>query len=194
MNIVPNIVTPISAIWPAWLLTFFSLEAIVLWSHRRGDGFQNALDVTFRWGMLSLALYVLLYNGGPFTFYRWLQLLALVIIADQVKMSVLWLVCYVFGIPFKRNPMVLEYQKLWYYICLSCVPITALSLWFPSADWIAWVESAVLISLFGWVTWKSIRVFLNQAFDLIYILIYSITVEVLPVWMTIYIAKQWITL
>lgn len=194
MNILPNIVTPISANWPAWMLTLFSLIAIVLWNHRRGDAFQNLLDISFRWGTLSLALFVMLYDGGPFTFVRWLQLLALVIVVDQLKMGLLWLTCYVFEIPFAGNPMVGEYQLFWFYVCLCCIPITALAIWFPGAVWIVWTGAAILISLVVWIIWRSIRLFLTKLLDLLYIIIYTATVEVLPIWLVIYIAKQWITL
>lgn len=176
------------------MLIFFSLVAVVLWGHRRGDAFQNVLDITFRWGVLSLALYVMLYHQGPFTFARWLQLLALVIVVDQLKMAILWLVCYVFEIPLAGNPMLGEYQLLWFYVCLSCIPMTALALWYPDSDWIIWGEGAILILLFCWIVWRSVHFFLTKVWDLLYIIVYTATVEVLPVWMAIYLANQWINL
>lgn len=202
MPFVNRISSPMSESWTAWVLLVLML--LIGWAIQRqpalirvawqttvsksersySDAALDALALVmvmlFRLGTVALAFNVFFFNGVAFLFTDYLWTLLILLVAETIKAMVAWFVNFTFNLPVPFGLSYIHYTNLW---LLTCIP-----LWCFCCVCVYWANPlltnvlmslAVGILLLSLVV-KGIRNYMNQLTSLLYILLYVLTVEVLP--------------
>lgn len=202
MPFVNRISSPMSESWTAWVLLVLML--LIGWAIQRqpalirvawqttvsksersySDAALDALALVmvmlFRLGTVALAFNVFFFNGVAFLFTDYLWTLLILLVAETIKAMVACFVNFTFNLPVPFGLSYIHYTNLW---LLTCIP-----LWCFCCVCVYWANPlltnvlmslAVGILLLSLVV-KGIRNYMNQLTSLLYILLYVLTVEVLP--------------
>ncbi len=178
----------------SFAMVFQKVERTYHDPHRNAMG-QLCINL-FRMGTFALAVYLFCYVGGmlqvghwqvefvsdqEFRFSKYLLVLLVVFGVDTLKYLLTLWVNYTFQISRRFALITMHYDSLWTVICsgffvmlLLLIPVdnTAVVFW----STIVWCGVAILLILFKWV-----RVFYSGPASLLYILLYVLTLEVLPI-------------
>lgn len=194
--------TPISESWTAWVM--LSLLASILIANQRQNGlFKSAFhDVWsveersysevgtdfvqwlllsyFRIGTPSLALYVFYYQPGKFSILCWLMIMGIWFSVEMVKTGAIYMIRYIFGLEKLLQNIWRYYSEVWILVGSMLYPVLLLTIQIgvtPLTNTLLYIVLAILLIL---ILVKSIRLLLVKPMAAIYILIYFITLELLP--------------
>lgn len=195
--------TPLSEPWTMWVLLFLLLLFVVAivrqpammknafhslftrlnrsYSDASTDLMNQVLLIVFRAGVLSLLLYVILYSGGNFSFLFYLSIVAVVLLGGAVKWLLTGLTAYIFMLRHGVEESRSTYESIWLLLSMVLYPVLVLMVDF---SWIKFGTIVCIILAIVYVTLVLIRlarVFVSRPIVILYIFIYTITLEVLPI-------------
>lgn len=212
MEDITRIVSPGSASWVVWVLLLLICIAVsnisvlfslpTLWrslssySNRiyTGGGTQTllnrALSVVFRVGVLSMCAYMLCNNGTSFVLLKYCMLIGVVGAVALIQWLAWQFVGYTFLQPAQRENTS-EHRSVIYNATCVILLMLLLPMIHTTTEVYHYVAVAIfLVVLFGVMLVRAIQMFCQSPLKLLYILLYIITLEFLPLAGIIVWAKQ----
>ena len=211
MTIIPHISSLYSAPWVAWVLfallflliinpspqvnilvglrSVFSQSERVYASHAREWGSEICSHL-FRMGTVAVAVLLL---AGPIyhlAFASFAKVLGVVVAVYSIQRLLMNGVGKVFISQKNLDAALEQYNSICTMICVCLYPVLVVTLNFPGSK-SAFVLCGSILALFlVLVLWKSIRLFYVKFLSILYILLYIICLEVIPIAMIFALAKQ----
>lgn len=202
MPFVDRISSPMSESWTAW--TLLGLLLLLCWAiHRQPTLLRVAWQTTvaktersysdaamdtlalvmvllFRLGTVSLALDILFFEGGKFLFSDYLLTLLILLGTELIKVIVAWIVNFTYRLSLSFGMSYVHYTNLW---LLTCVPLwcfCCISIYCGSPVLTNVLMSIAVCLLAISLVVKGVRSYVNRLTSLLYVLLYVMTVEVVP--------------
>lgn len=213
----PHILSPFSSPWVAWVMLGLPICAILAGVFQPAvirQGFVSlfskversyndspmnyigqALLFVFRAGIVGMAIYLFTYNsdfatqanGGEFLFSRYMTIMGAVAAMEVVKYLVSLLLNYTFQLSRQFATLFAHYTYVSTSICCVLYPLLLLIIYFGSQA-LTTIGLCVMMSICWLVLFiKWIRVFFTNIPSVIYVLLYILTIEVLPLLTLTYI-------
>lgn len=159
----------------------------------------------FRIGVLAMAVWILAIGNGRLDMgygrlaigngaMGYAKVLALVLAVYVVQRLVLRGVGYVFVSRKQLSAAMEQYNALCSAACVCLYPIVLVVMNVPAAHLAQILCGAVLVAFVGMIVWKSIRLFYTNILSLLYILLYIIFLEIMPIMVIFSVAKLIISL
>ena len=159
----------------------------------------------FRIGVLAMAVWILAIGNGRLDMgYRQLaigngamgyaKVLGVVLGVYIVQRLVLRGVGYVFVSRKQLSAAMEQYNAICSAACVCLYPIVLVVMNVPAAHLAQILCGAVLVAFVGMIVWKSIRLFYTNILSLLYILLYIIFLEIMPIMVIFSVAKLIISL
>ena len=159
----------------------------------------------FRIGVLAMAVWILAIGNGRLDMgygrlaigngaMGFAKVLALVLAVYVVQRLVLRGVGYVFVSRKQLSAAMEQYNAICSAACVCLYPIVLVVMNVPAAHLAQILCGAVLVAFVGMIMWKSIRLFYTNILSLLYILLYIIFLEIMPIMVIFSVAKLIISL
>lgn len=159
----------------------------------------------FRIGVLAMAVWILAIGNGRLDMgygrlaigngaMGYAKVLALVLAVYVVQRLVLRGVGYVFVSRKQLSAAMEQYNALCSAACVCLYPIVLVVMNVPAAHLAQILCGAVLVAFVGMIVWKSIWLFYTNILSLLYILLYIIFLEIMPIMVIFSVAKLIISL
>ena len=159
----------------------------------------------FRIGVLAMAVWILAIGYGRLDMgygrlaigngaMGYAKVLALVLAVYVVQRLVLRGVGYVFVSRKQLSAAMEQYNAICSAACVCLYPIVLVVMNVPAAHLAQILCGAVLVAFVGMIVWKSIRLFYTNILSLLYILLYIIFLEIMPIMVIFSVAKLIISL
>lgn len=159
----------------------------------------------FRMGVLAMAVWALVIGNGRLDMgygrlaigngaMGYAKVLALVLAVYVVQRLVLRGVGYVFVSRKQLSAAMEQYNAICSAACVCLYPIVLVVMNVPAAHLAQILCGAVLVAFVGMIVWKSIRLFYTNILSLLYILLYIIFLEIMPIMVIFSVAKLIISL
>ena len=159
----------------------------------------------FRIGVLAMAVWVLVIGNGRLDMgygrlaigngaMGYAKVLALVLAVYVVQRLVLRGVGHVFVSRKQLSAAMEQYNAICSAACVCLYPIVLVVMNVPAAHLAQILCGAVLVAFVGMIVWKSIRLFYTNILSLLYILLYIIFLEIMPIMVIFSVAKLIISL
>ena len=159
----------------------------------------------FRIGVLAMAVWILANGNGRLDMgygrlaigngaMGYAKVLALVLGVYIVQRLVLRGVGYVFVSRKQLSAAMEQYNAICSAACVCLYPIVLVVMNVPAAHLAQILCGAVLVAFVGMIVWKSIRLFYTNILSLLYILLYIIFLEIMPIMVIFSVAKLIISL
>lgn len=202
MEDIARILSPSSASWVTWVLLFL-LSIVVLnrsvllsistvwhsllsYSDRmyttgRAQSVLNTfLSVVFRWGVMALSIYVLCYESGDFMIITYVKLLGGVGVMLLVQWLISKLVGYTFLAPVQRESISEQRTIIYNAACVILLFCLMLMIHTSSIGLRVILVGVYVILLMGMILFRAVQLFCQKPWKVLYILLYIITLELLP--------------
>lgn len=134
----------------------------------------------FRIGTLAMALYLYAYRTGEFRFTTYLLIAALVLGVDMLKLVLSVWINYTFRISKRFAQISAHYNNLWTVICCGIYTAVVVLLNVDNRMAVQWTLFGLTVAAIVLIAIKWIRIFCTNIRSLLYILLYILTLEVLP--------------
>lgn len=219
MDMVPHILSVYANAWTGWVMLALLLLLVLnhspqysligsvknVFSHaERVYGAQSrawgseVCEWLFRIGVLAMAVWVLVIGYGRLAIGNgamgYAKVLALVLAVYVVQRLVLRGVGYVFVSRKQLSAAMEQYNAICSAACVCLYPIVLVVMNVPAAHLAQILCGAVLVAFVGMIVWKSIRLFYTNILSLLYILLYIIFLEIMPIMVIFSVAKLIISL
>lgn len=159
----------------------------------------------FRIGVLAMAVWILAIGNGRLDMgygrlaigngaMGYAKVLALALVVYVVQRLVLRGVGYVFVSRKQLSAAMEQYNAICSAACVCLYPIVLVVMNVPAAHLAQILCGAVLVAFVGMIVWKSIRLFYTNILSLLYILLYIIFLEIMPIMVIFSVAKLIISL
>ena len=159
----------------------------------------------FRIGVLAMAVWIWAIGYGRLDMgygrlaigngaMGYAKVLALVLGVYIVQRLVLRGVGYVFVSRKQLSAAMEQYNAICSAACVCLYPIVLVVMNVPAAHLAQILCGAVLVAFVGMIVWKSIRLFYTNILSLLYILLYIIFLEIMPIMVIFSVAKLIISL
>ena len=159
----------------------------------------------FRIGVLAMAVWILAIGNGRLDMgygrlaigngaMGYAKVLALVLAVYVVQRLVLRGVGYVFVSRKHLSAAMEQYNAICSAACVCLYPIVLVVMNVPAVHLAQILCGAVLVAFVGMIVWKSIRLFYTNILSLLYILLYIIFLEIMPIMVIFSVAKLIISL
>lgn len=159
----------------------------------------------FRIGVLAMAVWILAIGNGRLDMgygrleigngaMGYAKVLALVLAVYVVQRLVLRGVGHVFVSRKQLSAAMEQYNAICSAACVCLYPIVLVVMNVPAAHLAQILCGAVLVAFVGMIVWKSIRLFYTNILSLLYILLYIIFLEIMPIMVIFSVAKLIISL
>ena len=159
----------------------------------------------FRIGVLAMAVWALVIGNGRLGMgygrlaigngaMGYAKVFALVLGVYVVQRLVLRGVGYVFVSRKQLSAAMEQYNAICSAACVCLYPIVLVVMNVPAAHLAQILCGAVLVAFVGMIVWKSIRLFYTNILSLLYILLYIIFLEIMPIMVIFSVAKLIISL
>lgn len=201
MTEIARISTPLSEAWPTWMM-FGLLLCLILSEVLQPDTFRSVFRTTFtrmeriygdrarnlygvvllnifRVGTLAMALYVFSYRNAPFSLHTYGYIILLIIGILAVKVIVSMLISYTFELRQTTLFFLPQYDNLWTILCLLLYPVTLLRITITGTA-LFWITLGILALFLALILFKITQYFYTGLQSLVYLLIYVVTLELLP--------------
>ena len=155
----------------------------------------QALLFVFRAGIVAMAIYLFTYNrhlatdtnGGEFLFSRYMTIMGAVAAMEVVKYLVSLLLNYTFQLSRQFATLFTHYTYVSTTICCVLYPLLLLMIYFGNHA-LTTIGLCVMMSVCWLVLFiKWLRVFFTDMASVIYVVLYILTLEVLPLLTLTYI-------
>lgn len=219
MDMVPHILSVYANAWTGWVMLALLLLLVLnhspqysligsvknVFSHaERVYGAQSrawgseVCEWLFRIGVLAMAVWILAIGNGRLAIGNgamgYAKVLALVLGVYIVQRLVLRGVGYVFVSRKQLSAAMEQYNAICSAACVCLYPIVLVVMNVPAAHLAQILCGAVLVAFVGMIVWKSIRLFYTNILSLLYILLYIIFLEIMPIMVIFSVAKLIISL
>lgn len=219
MDMVPHILSVYANAWTGWVMLALLLLLVLnhspqysligsvknVFSHaERVYGAQSrawgseVCEWLFRIGVLAMAVWILAMGNGRLAIGNgamgYAKVLALVLGVYIVQRLVLRGVGYVFVSRKQLSAAMEQYNAICSAACVCLYPIVLVVMNVPAAHLAQILCGAVLVAFVGMIVWKSIRLFYTNILSLLYILLYIIFLEIMPIMVIFSVAKLIISL
>ena len=216
---VPHILSVYANAWTGWVMLALLLLLVLnhspqysligsvknVFSHaERVYGAQSrawgseVCEWLFRIGVLAMAVWILAIGNGRLAIGNgamgYAKVLALVLAVYIVQRLVLRGVGYVFVSRKQLSAAMEQYNAICSAACVCLYPIVLVVMNVPAAHLAQILCGAVLVAFVGMIVWKSIRLFYTNILSLLYILLYIIFLEIMPIMVIFSVAKLIISL
>lgn len=143
----------------------------------------------FCFGIVAMAMMVLVYAGETIRLVHYLQVLGLVGLIFVIRALLLQWVGYVF-VPMKKVKNALEqYRVLCMLTCLLLFPMVLICVNFPS-PLLAYVLCGIVFVMYVLVLfWKCLQLFYRDILSVVYILLYFVILEILPLAIMLFLTQ-----
>jgi hypothetical protein len=152
----------------------------------------------FRIGVLAMAVWVLAIGNGRLAIDNgamgYAKVLGVVLGVYIVQRLVLRGVGYVFVSRKQLSAAMEQYNAICSAACVCLYPMVLVVMNVPAAHLAQILCGAVLVAFVGMIVWKSIRLFYTNILSLLYILLYIIFLEIMPIMVIFSVAKLIISL
>ena len=152
----------------------------------------------FRIGVLAMAVWALTIGDGRLAIGNgamgYAKVLALVLAVYVVQRFILRGVGYVFIQRKQLDSAMEQYNAICSAACVCLYPIVLVVTNVPVAHLAQILCGAVLMAFVGIIVWKSIRLFYTNMLSLLYISLYIIFLEIMPIMATVSVAKHIVSL
>lgn len=159
----------------------------------------------FRIGVLAMAVWILAIGNGRLDMgygrlaigngaMGYAKVLGVVLAVYVVQRLVLRGVGYVFVSRKQLSAAMEQYNAICSAACVCLYPIVLVVMNVPAAHLAQILCGAVLVAFVGMIVWKSIRLFYTNILSLLYILLYIIFLEIMPIMVIFSVAKLIISL
>lgn len=203
MNVVNLISTPQSESWPIWIMFVLLLLLVLAIAHQPGllkDGFRaifsrlertyadSARDIytdllllLFRLGTISLTLQTIFFSTGVFRIRHFLMILLFTVVLELIRWICIRFVAYIFLSARALSQPMAYYANLQLMLALFIYPVTLLTIDF------AWVTTGAVLTAIIFATYlilltiRMARMFLSKPVAILYIALYILTLEILPI-------------
>ena len=186
------------------LRSVFSQSERVYGAQSRAWG-SEVCEWLFRIGVLAMAVWILAIGNGRLDMgygrlaigngaMGYAKVLALVLAVYVVQRLVLRGVGYVFVSRKQLSAAMEQYNAICSAACVCLYPIVLVVMNVPAAHLAQILCGAVLVAFVGMIVWKSIRLFYTNILSLLYILLYIIFLEIMPIMVIFSVAKLIISL
>ena len=219
MDMVPHILSVYANAWTGWVMlalllllvlnhtpqysligsvkNVFSHAERVYASQSRAWG-SEVCEWLFRIGVLAMAVWVLVIGNGRLAIGNgamgYAKVLGVVLGVYIVQRLVLRGVGYVFVSRKQLSAAMEQYNAICSAACVCLYPIVLVVMNVPAAHLAQILCGAVLVAFVGMIVWKSIRLFYTNILSLLYILLYIIFLEIMPIMVIFSVAKLIISL
>ena len=216
---VPHILSVYANAWTGWVMLALLLLLVLnhtpqysligsvknVFSHaERVYGAQSrawgseVCEWLFRIGVLAMAVWVLVIGNGRLAIGNgamgYAKVLGVVLGVYIVQRLVLRGVGYVFVSRKQLSAAMEQYNAICSAACVCLYPIVLVVMNVPAAHLAQILCGAVLVAFVGMIVWKSIRLFYTNILSLLYILLYIIFLEIMPIMVIFSVAKLIISL
>ena len=214
MNKLPLISSPLSEAWPSWLM-FGLLLCLVIAENLQPDtlrlsfrtafsrmermygdsavNFWGAVALTvFKIGVLALTLYLICYNRGDFSFLTFGWITVCIIAFVMVKSICSWMLTYVFDLKPYTALYLPQYSSLWTALCVILYPCLLIMINVGDNSFMKWIILVFAILFGAAVLVKLVQHYYNGLPSLGYIILYLVTLEIIPVAAVITGVKQFV--
>ena len=216
---VPHILSVYANAWTGWVMLALLLLLVLnhspqysligsvknVFSHaERVYGAQSrawgseVCEWLFRIGVLAMAVWVLVIGNGQLAIGNgamgYAKVLGVVLGVYIVQRLVLRGVGYVFVSRKQLSAAMEQYNAICSAACVCLYPIVLVVMNVPAAHLAQILCGAVLVAFVGMIVWKSIRLFYTNILSLLYILLYIIFLEIMPIMVIFSVAKLIISL
>lgn len=145
----------------------------------------------FRISVLALAINILHYDGGAFLFVDYAKMLGVVAVVYILQTLIVRLAGWVF-ISQKQMTIAMEqYYHLRMLACCALYPVLLVGANWPNTIAIKILCGCVLLLFSAALIWKGAQLFYTKMASIIYILIYFITLEIIPL-LAVYTSRLFI--
>lgn len=186
------------------LRSVFSQSERVYGAQSRAWG-SEVCEWLFRIGVLAMAVWVLVIGNGRLDMgygrlaigygaMGYAKVLGVVLGVYIVQRLVLRGVGYVFVSRKQLTAAMEQYNAICSAACVCLYPIVLVVMNVPAAHLAQILCGAVLVAFVGMIVWKSIRLFYTNILSLLYILLYIIFLEIMPIMVIFSVAKLIISL
>ena len=134
----------------------------------------------FRIGTFAMALYLYAYRAGDFRFTTYMLVVAWVLGIDVIKLAASALVNYTFRISKRFTLISTHYNNLWTVICCGFYVALLFLINIDNAEVTKWLLFALAVAAIVLILIKWIRIFYTDLRSLLYIALYILTLEILP--------------
>ena len=219
MDMVPHILSVYANAWTGWVMLALLLLLVLnhspqysligsvknVFSHaERVYGAQSrawgseVCEWLFRIGVLAMAVWILAIGNGRLAIGNgamgYAKVLGVVLGVYIVQRLVLRGVGYVFVSRKQLSAAMEQYNAICSAACVCLYPIVLVVMNVPTAHLAQILCGAVLVAFVGMIVWKSIRLFYTNILSLLYILLYIIFLEIMPIMVIFSVAKLIISL
>lgn len=179
------------------LRSVFSQSERVYGAQSRAWG-SEVCEWLFRIGVLAMAVWVLVIGNGRLDIGNgamgYAKVLGVVLGVYIVQRLVLRGVGYVFVSRKQLSAAMEQYNAICSAACVCLYPIVLVVMNVPAAHLAQILCGALLVAFVGMIVWKSIRLFYTNILSLLYILLYIIFLEIMPIMVIFSVAKLIISL
>lgn len=211
-----HIITPVSAAWCGWTMLFLLVCGILaeifqpgvvsqayvsLWARTERTykeapvNFLGQLFVSvYRIGTLSFALCICLYTDGHCSFAGYSAVFGIVLAVLLIKMLCNVVLGYAFSL---RRQTMDAYEHYSNITTIACLALSAAMLGLMRygdkeiAMWVFWSVTTAFLLIWIYRSWQ---IFVSRPIEVVYLLIYMATLEILPISMVYYLSEQTISL
>lgn len=162
----------------AWRAMIYSEER--RYREMGGDAFQWMLVHYFTVGVPTLLLYGFFFHSCPCSIWHWLLILLIWAVVDGLKWLVRMLIRYTFGLEKMLSNMEQDDDDMWLVSSMILYPVAALVCYMGGSDWMGMALYVVVTVLFGVMLSKMMRSMLVGPMSALYIILYFLTLEVVP--------------
>lgn len=135
----------------------------------------------FQIGTLAMAYYLFCYRSGDFTILRYGVILLLVALVYGLKVLVMLLVGYTFQLQKRCASIMVHYGNLLCVFCCALYPLLLLMYSGGTTMWLQVLDVGIVTAYVLLVVFKYCRAYLQSPMALVYILLFVLTVDVLPI-------------
>ena len=153
---------------------------------------SQILITLFCIGMIALNVQLAVFQSGTFRITDMLLICLLVVAVFILQYTINRMLAYVFFDGGVFQVAIQHYERLIIATATILMPITIITI-YTSATYPALANSLywlVAIFFFGTLTFKIFRLFFNKILDSVYILLYLLLVEIVPLASMIYVAQM----
>ena len=148
----------------------------------RAANFMGSLLLnTFRIGTLAMSLYLFMYHSTPFSILTYVYIVLLIVGVVLVKAMLSWLVSYTFGMRRSLSAFMPQYDSLWTILCILLYPLDLIYINVLGSTFLHWVSLAAVALFVSLLIFKLLQNFYAGPRSLLYLLIYMVTLEFLPI-------------
>lgn len=217
MPIQPHILSPLSSAWPWWVMLALLLCAVLSEATQPGavvraftvlqvkankrsyksapeNFFGQFFVALFRLGVLSLALQLCLYDGETFRFATYAAISGVILAMWMIKMIANLWIDYTFMLSRRYEDVYEQYGHMVTLSALLLYPCLLVLLHVCQVIVARWVVGIIVVLFLLFLLYRMVRVFYQTPLSVVYILIYFLTLEALPLAALWVLTTQMITL